>query len=180
MLLDVVMADFKSVFRRLDELVFILVAGVAAGVLGSFAGRLAVFLAAFLTAQLASYLFIIRDWDRGVLEGLVYYMGFGGVYLSKLVVVSAVAGAATAAAAVFIDVGVVLFGVLASLYVSTASVLGALFAVYGGLPPPAASAMSIVFSLPGLIRMAEVGLEPYLFISAVALGYLVSLVFDRV
>ena len=88
-MLEVVKADFKAAARRVEELVFLFVASLAAGVVGSYAGRYAVFLVAFLASQLSAYLYVIRDWDRGVLEGLVYYAGHSGVYVSKLVVTSA-------------------------------------------------------------------------------------------
>ncbi len=133
---EVVRADLKAVSRRLEELVFILIAGVAAGILGSFAGRLAVYLVALLASQLAAYLYVIRDWDRGVLEGLIYYIGHMGVFLSKLVVTGAVTAATVVVASLFIDVSVLPHAAVGALLLSSTSSLAALFAVYGGLPPP--------------------------------------------
>jgi len=154
---EVVRADLKAVSRRPEELVFILIAGVAAGVLGSFAGRLAVYLVALLASQLAAYLYVIRDWDRGVLEGLIYYIGHMGVFFSKLVVTGAVTAATVAAASLFIDVSALPHAVVGALLLSSTSSLAALFAVYGGLPPPAATAMSVVLALPPVVAVVEGG-----------------------
>lgn len=180
---EVVKADLKAASRRPDELVFVLVAGLAAGVVGSFAGRYAVYLVALLSAQLSAYLYVIRDWDRGVLEGLIYYVGHVGVFVSKLVVTSLVALGATSVAVLFIDASALPLAAVSALLLSTTSSLAALFAVYGGLPPPAATAMSIVLALPPLASVVEGGVGPLALgalAAVVGVGVLVSAFLDKV
>jgi hypothetical protein len=178
---EVVKADLKAVSRKPEELVFILVAGVAAGVLGSFAGRLAVYLVALLASQLTAYLYVIRDWDRGVLEGLIYYVGYAGIFLSKLVVTGAVAVAAVAAASLFIDMSALPHAVVGTLLLSSTSSLAALFAVYGGLPPPAATAMSVVLALPPVVAVVEGGAAAaaVALLLVVSVGVIASALLDR-
>ncbi|AET33101.1 hypothetical protein [Pyrobaculum ferrireducens] len=179
---EVVKADFKAASRRLEELVFIAVAGVAAGVLGSFAGGASVYLVALLMSQIAAYLYVIRDWDRGVLEGLIYYIGHVGVYVSKLVVTSTVALASTALACLFINISYLPSAAVGALLLSATSSLAALFAVYGGLPPPAATAMSLVLALPLVVRVVEGGFVVSLAMVAVVvgMGVIVSALLDKV
>ncbi|MEM3835005.1 hypothetical protein [Pyrobaculum sp.] len=178
----IVRADLTAAFRRVEELVFIFVASVAAGVLGSFAGAMSIYLVALLSSQLAAYLYVIRDWDRGVLEGLIYYIGHVGVYISKLVVACVVAVSATVLASLFIDIAAAPSAAVAALLLSATSSLAALFAVYGGLPPPAATAMAVVLALPPVVAIVRSGVE-VVQLAATALvivvGVLTSALLDR-
>ena len=178
----VVKADLTAALRRVEELVFIFVASVAAGVLGSFAGAMSIYLVALLASQLAAYLYVIRDWDRGVLEGLIYYIGHAGVYLSKLVVTSVVAAVATALASLFINTAAAPSAVASALLFSAASSLAALFAVYGGLPPPAATAMAVVLALPPVVAVVKNGNDAFQLAAialVVAVGVITSALLDR-
>jgi len=177
--LEVVKADFKAAARRVEELMFLFVAALAAGVVGSYAGRYAVFLVAFLASQLSAYLYVIRDWDRGVLEGLVYYAGHSGVYVSKLVVTSALSTASTALSSLFIDLSLVPLAVAAAFLMSTLAALAALFAVYGGLPPPAATAMAAVLALPPLAMVVEGAPAWLAAVFTTAIGIVVAGLLDR-
>ncbi|MFN3803814.1 MAG: hypothetical protein ACK4SY_02025 [Pyrobaculum sp.] len=152
---EIIKADLKAAARRPEETAYIATVAIAAGVLASAAGWPAVYLIALLASQLSAYLYVIRDWDRGVLEGLIYYTSHVEIYISKLVVTGLTTALATALATLFIHPAHIPTAVITALLFSTVSSLAALFAVYGGLPPPAATAMAIVLALPPAVAAAE-------------------------
>ncbi|MEM0182965.1 MAG: hypothetical protein QXK62_05485 [Thermoproteus sp.] len=171
-----------SAFRRTDELTYLIVAAVAMGLIGSLAGAFAVYLVALAESQLAAYIFILRDWDRGLLEGLVYYVGHMGVYISRLVLTALFSAMASALAAVLVSPSYVLLAVLAAILTSSSSALAAMLTAYGGLSAPAGAAMSAVLSLPPLLHMAETGAgapAAYVICFVVAIGLLASEMLDR-
>ena len=156
-MLSVVVAEFKSVSRRIDEVVYLLLGAIALGIIGSFVGKMAIFLVSLAVAQVSTYLFIIRDWDRGILEGLIYYLGYSGVYISKFTVSATITLLAVILASLFMGPATIFSGIITAVLATSTASLASLFSVYGGLPPPATAAITTVFVLPPLIKLVEVG-----------------------
>ncbi len=179
---EIVKADLKTASRRVEELAYISISAIAAGALASYAGRLSVYLIALLVTQLATYFYIVRDWDRGVLEGLTYYCSYTEIYLAKLIVVGLISTTVTTAASLFVPAASVADAAAAALLFSSTSSLAALFATYGGLPPPAGTAMALALALPPAVAMAEgnsVLITVAGLTAAIAVGVLTTALLDQ-
>lgn len=153
-------ADLTALARRTEDLVYVVAASLGLGLLGSYSGGYSSLLAVLAISQLASYLLIIRDFEKGVLYILIYYLGFFKVYIIKFTSILIITALGAALASAFSGPAYAPMALALALVDSAAAGLASVFAVYGGLPPQASLAVSTALALPPSLRIAASGASP--------------------